>query len=300
MTRLFIAMLFLVAAQGQSLVLNFDRPEIVPPALYITWSGPFYVGVDGNNSDSPIILTLDRTGAKERIPFPMRGEASVWIRGLVATADGTLIVAGQAHDPHAVRTGFLATISPDRKKIGMVRDPEFAPELLAVTHDGVAWVIGALKEKDKKFSELVVRRFSPSGKIWTTGRLVAGGMVSSYYSVFHAATDRVGLLTDQDYIEFSMDGHILAHFPPPPSARHDGHFEFALREDLQAIVQNTGPTQTFWVLDRAKRAWVNWDLDVFDPAPKLLGFDGDQLVLLHTTNDRGMVIAHYRLTQDQP
>ena len=299
MTRLFIAMLFLVVAQGQSLILNFDRPEIVSP-LYLTWSGPFYVGVDGNNSESPIILTLDRTGAKERIPFSMRGEASVWIRGLVATPDGTLIVAGQAHDPHAVLTGFLATISPDRKKTGMVRDPEFSPELLTVTHDGVAWVIGALKEKDKKFSELVLRRFSPLGKLLTTGLLVSGRSSSPYYSLFRAARDRVGLLTNYYYTEFSMDGRILARFPPPPASKFDNWFEFALRDDLQAIVQNTGPTQTFWVLDRAKCAWVNWDLDVFDPAPKLLGFDGDQLVLLHTTQDRGMVIAHYGLTQEQP
>jgi hypothetical protein len=300
MTRLFIAVLFLLAAQGQSLILNFDRPEIVPSALYTTWSGPFYVGVDGNNSDSPIILTLDRTGAKERIPFPMRGEASVWIRGLVATPDGTLIVAGQAWDPHAVRTGFLATISPDRKKTGMVRDPEFAPELMTVTHDGVAWVIGQLKEKDRKFQELVLRRFSPLGKVLTTGRLMSDVRTSGYYSVFHAARDRVGLLTDQEYTEFSMDGSILAHFPPPPSARYDRRFEFALREDLQAIVQNQGSTQTFWVLDRAKRKWINWDLDEFDTSPRLLGFDGDQLVLLHTTKDRGMVIAHYLLTQERP
>jgi hypothetical protein len=256
--------------------------------------------VDGNNSESPIILTLDRTGAKESIPFPMGGENSVWIRGLVATPDGTLIVAGQAWDPHAVRTGFLATISPDRKKTGMVRDPEFAPELMTVTHDGVAWVIGQLKEKDKKFSELVLRRFSPTGKVLTTGRLMSDTRNSGYYSAFRPANDRVGLLTDQEYTEFSMDGRILAHFPPPPAARHDRRFEFALRDDLQAIAQNTGPTRTFWVLDRAKRAWVNWDLDVFDPVPLLLGFDGDQLVLLHTTNDRGMVIAHYRLTQEQP
>jgi hypothetical protein len=297
MTRLCASVLLLVGAvEGQTLIPNFDREEVNPAGTY-SWSGPFLLGIDKNPSSSPLIWTLDRTGAKEIIWFPMAGQEAVHVRSAAATADGTIVLVGQAYGPHGAQTGFIATIQRDRNKVGIVKDPALTPSLVTVSQDGVVWVIGREIPKGKIYSQLVLKRYSPKGKALTSGSLLVD--LHEYFSLLRPAKDRVALLTEKAYTEFSLDGTVIASFPAPPSARRLQVFELAIRDDLQVIAQELREDHTLWALDRKKKLWYPLDSEPIEKQPRFLGFDGDQLVVFGLAENRGTVVSHYLLIPDQ-
>lgn len=268
-------------AAGQALSLSFDRPEIIYFGDRPMWSGPFLTSVEKNDTSTPFIWTLDPFGNKEEIPFPIPGVARLNIHDLAASGDGTLIVVGDATDQHGVRTGIIATIPRGRKGAGLLRDQAFSPRQVAVTGDGVVWVIGGQAR-----SPDVLKRFSPSGKLlssqpvpdsqWNRGLMLRG------------AGDRVGWLCAQAYFEFALDGSLLSRYPAPPLGRHQNSAILAIRGDHQIVVQTGYGLSPFWSLDRARRSW-----DPFDAVGSLMGFDGDQLVLAQEDRSRGWVVAHH-------
>jgi len=280
--RLFsIAVNIVGIAAGQTLSLSFDRPEIIYFGDRPTWNGPFLTSVDKNDTSSPFIRTLDPFGNKEEIPFPIPGIARFNIHDLTASGDGTLIVVGDAVDQHGVRSGIVATIPRGRKRAGMIRDEAFSPQHVAVTWDGVTWVIGGqAKTLD------VLKRFSPAGKLLTSQVVPDFGRIRGF--MLRAAGDRVGWLCDKAYIEFAMDGSILSRFPAPPLQPYENSAVLAMRGDLQIVAQTGYGLGPFWSLDRARRSW-----DPFDGVGTLMGFDGDQLILAQEDKNRGWVIAHY-------
>jgi hypothetical protein len=269
-----VAMIVVRIAAGQTLSLSFDRPEIIYFGDRPMWNGPFLTSVEKNDTSSPFIWTLDPSGNKEEIPFPVPGASRFYVHHLTASAGGTLIVVGDAMDQHGVRSGVVATIPRARKNVGLIRDQAFWPRHAAVTPDGVTWVIGQAKNGD------VLKRFSPSGKLLTSQVAPDFGRIRGV--MLQAAGDRVGWLCDKAYIEFAMDGSVLSRFPAPPNAD-----VLAMRADHQIVVQGHG-LGPFWTLDRARRSW-----DPFDAVGRLMGFDGDQLVLAQEDRNRGWVIAHY-------
>jgi hypothetical protein len=183
----------------------------------------------------------------------------------------------------------MATIPKGRHSSGILRDEAFSPRHVAVTSDGVIWVIGT-QYKPTYYSD-VLRRFSPSGKLLTSQIVTQEGRGL----MLRAAGDRVGWLLDKAYIEFALDGSIMNHFPAPPGGRYASGFVLAIRPDLQTVAQTRARQDAYWSLDRATRTWNKFDAD-----GRLMGFDGDQLVLAHDTPDRGLVLAHYFLTPDEP
>jgi hypothetical protein len=289
-----------VAGAAQTLILNFDREEIIPPSrgafVPPVWSGPFLVGTDLNTSSSPIIWTLDRSGAKEEIQFPVSDAALVSIRGIAASEDGTLVVTGGAMDQHAVRFSFIATIPKDRSSPGIVRDERFSPRLITVTPDGVVWVMGSQTQKDNPVGFAnVLKRFSPTGKLLTSTALNFGLRCDIMKCTLRTAKDRVGFFDEEDgYVEFSLDATVINRFPPPKWGAKYPNPTCALSDNLTVVIQ--GRTGRMLVLDRMKRVWN--PLEVEESNPILLGFDGPQLVLQHSTKDRGIVLAHYLLSDD--
>ena len=280
--RLFgVAMIVVRIAAGQTLGLSFDRPEIIYFGDRPMWNGPFLTSVEKNDTSSPFIWTLDEFGNKEEIPFCQPGVARFYIHDLTASRDGTLIVVGDAMDQHGVRTGIVATIPRGRKRVGMIRDEAFYPRHVAVTPDGVTWVIG-----EQAKSPQVLKRFSPSGGLLTSQ--VVPYVTLNRGITLRAADDRVGWLCSAAYIEFALNGSILASFPPPPLERYDRSAVLAMRGDREIVVQTGYGLGAFWRLDRARRSW-----DPFDGVGRLMGFDGDQLVSAQEDKNRGWVIAHY-------
>ena len=190
-------------------------------------------------------------------------------------------------DQHGVRSGVVATIPRDRKKVGLIRDEAFRPRHVAVTPDGVVWVIG-----EQARSADLLKRFSPSGKLLTSQIVPDFSRHRGF--MLRAAGDRVGWLGDQGYIEFALDGSILSRFPAPPWERFQSSAVLAMRGDHQVVVQTTYGQGPIWSLHRAKRRW-----DAFEEDGRLMGFDGDRLVLAQKDANRGWVIAHYLLTPDR-
>jgi hypothetical protein len=300
MRLLGLAMFVVRIAAGQTLTLTFDRPEVVPHGVSIfvrpIWSGPFLVGADLNDSSSPIIWTLDRGGRKEEIRFSIPEAANVLIYNLAASADGTIVAAGHASDAHGMRFGFIATIPRDRQNIGIVRDDLFRPELATVTPDGVVWVIGAQLQEDKNTHVgNVLKRYSPSGKLLTSRR-ADGGECHRLNCYLRGGKERVGWFQQSGYTEFSLDGTVISRFPAPPWGNKYPQPMFAMNDNLQAVATDLGSSRPMWMLDRIKRVWNPITTD--EACPMLLGFDGPQLVLQHSTKDRGVVLAHYLLNDD--
>lgn len=267
-------------AAGQTLRASFDRPEIIYFGDRPMWNGPFLTSVEKNDTSSPFIWTLDPFGGKEEIPFRIPGVSRFFIHDLAASADGTLIVVGDAVDQHGMRSGIIATVPRGRKSVGMIRDEAFRPQHVAVTLDGVMWVIGGQAR-----SADVLKRFSPSGKLLTSQALPEFGRIHGI--MLRAAGDRAGWLCDKVYIEFALDGSILSRYPAPPPERYGSAGVLAMRGD-QIVVQTEYGLGPFWSLDRERRTW-----DPFDARGKLMGFDRDQLVLAQEDTNRGWVIAHY-------
>jgi hypothetical protein len=276
-----LALIWAGIAAGQTLGLSFDRPEIIYFGDRPMWNGPFLTSVEKNDTSSPFIWTLDPFGEKEEIPFPIPGVARFYIHDRTASGDGTLILVGEAVDQHGVRSGVVATIPRGRKRAGMIRDEAFWPHHVAVTRDGVMWVIGGQAK-----SVDVLKRFSPSGKLLTSQAVPDLGGNRGF--MLRAAADRVGWLGDKAYIEFALDGSILSRFPAPPLERHGDAAVLAIRGDREVVAQTGYGLGPFWSLDRARRCW-----DPFDGSGRLMGFDGDQLVLAQEDKNRGWVIAHY-------
>jgi hypothetical protein len=106
--------------------------------------------------------------------------------------------------------------------------------------------------------------------------------------MLRAAGDRVGWLTNKEYIEFALDGSILSRYPAPPLEQYENSAVLAMRGDLQIVAQTGYGLGAFWSLDRARRSW-----DPLDGVGRLMGFDGDQLVLAQEAKNRGWVIAHH-------
>jgi hypothetical protein len=279
--RLFgVAMIVAGIAAGQTLRVSFDRPEIIYFGDRPMWNGPFLTSVEKNDTSSPFIWTLDPFGDKEEIPFRIPGVARFNIHDLTASADGTLVLVGAAVDPHGVRSGVLVTIPRGRKRAGIIRDGAISPRNVAVTRDGVTWVMGQANGRD------ALMRFSPSGKLLTSQALP--DVWRNRGLMLRAAGDRVGWLCDQAYIEFALDGSIMGRFPAPPLRRYENSAILAMRGDRQIVVQAGYGPGPFWSLDRDRRTW-----DPFDAVGRLMGFDGDQLVLAQEDKNRGWVIAHH-------
>lgn len=279
----------------------FERTEIYREGMTRAgWNGNVLIGMEKNQSSSPIIWTLGRSGNKEEITYSIPGAATVWIENLAGSSDGTIVAVGMSHGHDGQRAGFVGIIAPDRGKTTIVPTTPYIPSVVTIAPDGVIWTVGG-QFVDEKPTHNILKRFSGSGKLLSSEivKVRAGNVpdVASNSSL-RASKDRVGWLTSgPEYLEFWLDGHETNRFPGPPWEKTFYSFAtLALRDDYQVVAADMN-MRMMWTLDRVKRDWnpvqvAGESLRVGN----LFGFDGDQLVVGSHSKDRGFLLVHFVLS----
>jgi hypothetical protein len=125
----------------------------------------------------------------------------------------------------------------------------------------------------------------------------------AYASKLRSSADRVGWLTGAaQYLEFSFDGNETGRFEGPPfrSEKPLGSvlqvlIYLALSERNEVVVGGESPISSLWILNRDARQWtaVKVSGEQIGQSARLLGFDGDELIVDIETSNRGELVARF-------
>jgi len=291
----------------KTLTRNAERSEILRTGRYEIpapiWSGDRLIGLELNDTSTPIFWTIDRNGRKEEIQFSIPDAARITIWNLTASTGGTIVAGGTAVSNQSQGAGFLSIIPPDRGSKIIVRTRPYVPRALVVDPNNVIWSAGSdiqsnlpiynvLKRYDKFGNEISSIHMDVKGRI---------GPDASYASKLRCSNDRVGWLTGaSEYLEFGLDGHEIARFDGPPWKKDyqpsDVVFtELALSANNEVVATLRGKGQSLWSLDRTKRVWIPIDVSAenFDTWAQTFGFDGEELIFGSRTRERGTLLIRY-------
>ena len=259
------------------------------------WSGGMLVGYLKNESDGPIIFTVDREGRRTETLFTIPGSNYIDLLNTTVKDTGEIVLVGSALTADGRHTTFVATISADRTRQTVTRVWPYVPYTVTVAPDGNIWTIGMVKTEDGRGSVAfhVLRRFQPDGQMLDSRNLkLRGGPAFETISGFRASADRVVLFTpENECIEFSLNGGEMDRYEGPlrEPAKFSRPVYMALtRDDRLIISQYTTDGTKFFEVDRKNRAWVPVEF-VGQPPKKyaqVLGFDGTTMV---THEDNGLL-----------
>jgi len=297
-----------------TLVRKSERTEMFRSAenpFEPVWSGYALIGVRMNRTSRPTIWASSASGGIEDVQFTIPNAGQILVRGVAASLDHTILIAGTAIGGDSQGSGFIGIIPPDRSKKLIVRTTPYTAMAITVAPDGVIWTVGWDKEDGKRVFN-VLKRFNPSGtllsSIHLTVRPIPGASISdvAYASALRCSGDRVGWLTGaSQYLEFSLDGREIGRFEPPPwhAEKPVGSvlhvlLNLALSENNEVVVAGLGPISSVWRLNRDARQWIPIDVsgEHLDRLAWLLGFDGNELIVDTKTSNRGEVVARFAIS----
>ncbi len=270
------------------------------------WSGYALLGVRSNKSQRPTIWASSSAGTED-IEFSIPGAARVFIYGVAASRDHTIAIGGFALSGESQGSGFIAIIPPDRNKKLIVRTAPFTTRAITIAPDGVIWTVG-VNEQDGKYLFNILKRFDQSGVLVSsvnmTVKPIPQGLGSdvSPNSHLQSSADRVGWLTGAaQYLEFSFDGREIGRFEAPPWHEKPvgpvlpALIYLALSETNDVVVAGESPIGSVWRLNRSARQWtpVSVAEAQVSQSGRLLGFDGDELIIDYRTSNRGEMVGRF-------
>jgi hypothetical protein len=275
-------------------------------ALRPVWQCRGLLGVEENFTDEPIIFYTNDEGRTERIQLSIPGGRYLLIRGIAGSRDGSIAATFSAYNDAGQPGSFLALIRPDRSQQVVVRMWPYVADAATMGPSGQVFTIGRVRDgaggRDSQHN--VIKIFDAAGKLINTSVILARGDPefssgdAGQASLLSSSKDRLGWLTNlNEYIEFRFDGSELHRFPAPPGRAPDPFGTFALSSDNDVVVGTVdGDHLKLWSLQRLTGSWTALDISGTKPSTSaLLGFDGQQLVIVDGRNSEGATISRYRI-----
>jgi hypothetical protein len=267
-----------------------------------TWSGRLLLRFEDNLTSAPLVDAVDRDLNHDAISFEIPGATLINIRGLGGGSDGSILVGGNAFSKDSRRSGFIAWISPDRKRRTLIQTEPFRPEAVVLATDGTIWAAGHIFDGVEGWHNTynVIQRYDGAGKMLSSmqvpqARAAANvGNEADMSSRLVVSKDRVGWMTNGcEYIEFSLDGAILQRFDGPPETEGYLVHGVALSEGNDLILARAGGAVL--AFDRTASSWVPVSIPGRKPGEDVwvLGFDGTTLVV---DRDRG-ILGRFKLAR---
>ena len=190
------------------------------------WSGGALLTIDGHSTGAPVLRIYDSSGLEaERIGLQIPGGEGILLMSheFTRSATGYVAFAGTAYGDGDRAGGFLAIVSPDRTSQRVVRTEPNVSFAITFASDGTIWTAGLLKDDSGRdvgdaASYYMIHRFD------IQGRPLGGAVSRSTFpgpetpvggSFFVTSKDRVGWVSPMAhrYMEFSLDGTLLASYP---------------------------------------------------------------------------------------
>ncbi len=219
---------------GPALAQTVLRSVALDPPLEIgtkvnsigTWSGGALLVLEGELDLAPVMRIYDASGTEaQRIDLQVPGAEGLDVlhRRIARSSSGYVAFAGTAYSNNGRAGGFLATVSPDGTSQRVVRTEPYVPFAVTFAPDGTIWTAGLKKDDSGRdagdsASYFVIQRFD------TQGRQLRGAVPRSTFpgpvtpvdtSFFVTSKDRVAWVSPlaHRYMEFSLDGKLLASYP---------------------------------------------------------------------------------------
>lgn len=292
------------AVAQRALAFEHEREMYVSSWHHLpVWSGRLLLRLEDNLTSGPLVDAVDRDLNHDAISFEIPGANLINIRGLGGGADGSILVGGNAFSGDSRRAGFIALISPDRKRRTLIQTEPFRPEGVALAADGTIWAVGLVFDgkEGRQNTHNVIQRYDASGKMLSSMQVPKAKafpndpLIADANSDLMASKDRVGWLTNGcEYVESSLDGTILARFDGPAEDVLDLR-GVALSDANDVLVAKAiGDRTVFLTLDRAARSWVPVPMRGRDrpgAQARVFGFDGTTLVV---EKERG-ILSRFKL-----
>ncbi len=288
------------------------RVRLTPQAA---WNGRKIIGVESTSvfSRSHLLYSIDPAnpyGDRQEFLFTIPESSGTHIVAFSGTPDGAIALAGSAYTDDSRGTAFLAWISPDRKEQLVTRISPYAALEMAMAADGKIWTAGFLRDSETfREDHDVIRRYEPGGRLigsWKVRAKIKPGQPDATAGSFlMASSDRVGWLTlGGEYIEFSLEGTELNRFLAPDwvnlksaGANKENWYlsGAALSPDNElALCIARLDTWQVLILDRQRRTWTPSDLVGLKGWAKLMGFDGQRLIMFLQLGDAGTIGLYRR------
>jgi hypothetical protein len=291
----------LLPAHGQPMpLLEHERDmhfSLFPPVgeLVTRWSGRLLLGLQYNQTNSPVISAGDADEHVERILFDVPGASIVNIWSVGGGFDKSIAVGGDAVSADSRRAGFVAWISPDRQQRKIIQTEPFRAQAIVLDAKGIIWAAGHIidGETGSVSAGGIVRRYSADGGMLSSIQVrEADGTETSWSqmsSVLMASKNRVGWLTaSTEYVEFTLGGAISDRFQAlwlgdrSKSTANLLGWGLSWNNDviLEKLRDQRGLVEVL-ALDRARGAWIPVSLPAHSPQHpgRVLGFDRVTLVL---------------------
>jgi hypothetical protein len=269
---------------GPALAQTIVRSVALDPPLEVgtkvnsigTWSGGALLVLEGELAGAPTMRIYDSSGTEvQRIDLQVPGAEGLDVlhRRIARSTSGYVAFAGKAYGDGDRAGGFLAIVSPDGRSQRVVRTEPYFAYAIAFAPDGTIWMAGLNKDVEEgrdagDASYLVVQRFD------TQGRQLRGAVPRSTFpgpyapvdaSFFVTSKDRVGWVSPMAhrYMEFSLDGKLLASYPFTFSYTDlnggalcdDGTLWMSLRVKTDPKSASGGPQSALASFDRATGTW---------------------------------------------
>ncbi len=263
------------------------------------WSGGAFLTIEGHSTGAPILRIYDPSGMEaERVGVQIPGGEGIVLTShrFTRSARGYVAFAGTAYGDGDRAGGFLAILSPDRTSQRVVRTEPYVPFAITFASDGTIWTAGLLKDDSGRdvgdaASYLMIQRFD------IQGRPLRGAVPRSTFpgletpvggSFFVNSKDRVGWGSPlaHRYMEFSLDGTLLASYPFPFSLAEVSGVALCDDDTLWMSVKSQpdpkspGPQQS--ALASFDRATGTWHQGATRPFTHLYGCSGNTLITTTT------------------
>lgn len=251
------------------------------------WDGSLLVGREHNESNGPVIFTIDSEGLRDETPFTLKDAGYINIIDAAASSSGEIAAVGSALVGDRATT-FVALIAADRRSQVVTRVWPYCAMVVTFAADGNIWTIGHVKDDDntRAIALHVLRRFDPSGKLLTSTAIVTPGRGTDEISYLRSSSDRVGWFNrSAEYIEFALDGSEIGRYAGPSGLTERDISGVALSPENQVVAGTVADGKAqFLVLDRQNRRWIPASVapEFTSFWARVLGFDGTTLVITDT------------------
>lgn len=268
------------------------------------WSRGALLIVQNRFSSAPTFRIFDRAGSlisQFSFTLPDAAMIKLYDNAVARGSDGLLAVIGSAYSNDSKGTSFLALVAPDGHAQVVVRVFPFLPRAVTVAADDTVWVAGEEKKtpgQDRDYSQHVIHRYDKTGKMvgsyvpWSSLGPDSRSVRPTVGSLLLSSKDRIGWYSPavRAYIEFALDGSIIARFQTAEHAVHS-ILTGALCDDGGAFLSsatNGGlhgkPSWSIFSLDRERGTWAS--IPQKEKSGILFGCDGTRLA---STTDGSMI-----------
>jgi hypothetical protein len=234
-----------------------DAYFLLPP-----WEAGGLLALDGNHTDDPVIVRVDRDALVERIGLSFPEGRYLFVSDLAGASDGTIAAAGASLSNDGRIESFLIRIGRDRDQKTVWRLQPYVPHAVTIVPGGGFCTVGWVRNgADEPTQYNVMKRYDSSGKLLTTSVVKAKskfGRDATTNSMLRSSNDRIGWLTNgNEYIEFDLDGHELGRYPPPPgstSKPFSNMIAMSEKSEVLAAARDGVSLKISW-LDRPNGVW---------------------------------------------